>query len=757
MNALSRPASPWGPLALAVAALLVPRRAQAEPPVGAPLEVTAWGAPNAVDTGESPRATTHVTTDRIREAAPGSLADALRGRAGVAVQQTTPGQGTVYVRGLSSREVLHLVDGVPLNAAIFRAGNNPYLGLVDPYSFQSIDVVRGASSVVHGSDALGGVVSMSTELPGYSLVAGGATRLRALQGLTVAPLGSASHVSVEHRSARFAALVGFTYTQAGDLRPGGGLATPAARSFLGLERAPGGAYLPALSGVQEGTAFQTYAANAALRARLGAATELVLRAQLGLRPEMVRYDEVNPLFKNERPARAESSIAPFYRAMTSATLLHRGGDEGSVYRGASAQLAWQRLSEGIRRRGLSETCFEGGAPSDADPCPSVLRLVPKGSLDRESNRSDALSLRAEARLGGRAWGLRLGADASHDLVSARAESLDLATLAVTPQPERFPDGSSQTQAGAFAMAELEPVRGLHLYAGARGALFHLGIRERAVADPTGSPAFTRTVVDVALNAGARLDLAPGASFVLNAGRGVRAPNVQDFSGLGARAKGRFQLPNPDIRPEHTLSLDAGFRAAVGKVRAETYVFYLRYLDAIALAPTTLNGAATNAAGERYERSENAALVEYFGVESALHLPFASFIGLDAQALAMIGTQHNDPGLGLPEVTPADRTPPATATLTLWVTPIETLRLEATAYGRLAQRRLNDPTNLEDNRIPEGGTPGFVSFRVQGAWRARPDLTARLAIDNLTDAQILEHGSGFYRPGLNGSASLEAAF
>ncbi|MCC6527832.1 MAG: TonB-dependent receptor [Polyangiaceae bacterium] len=743
-----------------VALLGASRGSAAEPGAGAsaePLEVTVEGEPNAPDTGASGRAVTHVSAERILDVTAGSLADALRGHTGVSVQQTSPGQGTVYVRGLSSREVLHLVDGVPLDATIFRAGNNPYLGLVDPYALHTVDVVRGAASVVHGSDALGGVVALATRLPDYSLVEGGVTSARAYQAFTVAPFGSTSRVALEHGAERWAVHVGLSYFQSGDIRPGGGLPSPVEGAFIGLERAPGGAYLPELSGTEQGTAFQTYAGDASFRARLAPGTELVLRAQLALRPELRRYDELVPLFKSARPARAESSLEPLYRTMTSATLRHRATLASSAYRGASVLVGWQRLHEHIRRRSLSELCVVDGSTVAADACPGLLRLVPRDTRDLESNGSDAASVRAETELGGRAWKLRAGADATHDRVTSDAATLALDTGIETPAPERFPTGSSQTQAGLFATAEIEPVRGLVLHAGLRGALFHLDIRERSVGDPGSSPPFARTVLDVALETGARLELAPGLSLVANAGRGVRAPNVQDFSGLGARAKGRFQLPNPDVRPEHTLSLDAGLRVAVGRTRAEAYLFHLRYLDAVALAPTTLDGARHSAAGERYEHSVNAARVDYVGLESALDAALAPPVGVEARLLAMIGTQYNDPRLELPAVTPADRVPPVSGSLALWVEPARELRLELGAHARLPQRRLNDPVNLEDNRIPAGGTPGFVSLRAAGRYDPVAGLTVRLALDNLTDAVILEHGSGFYRPGLNGSASVAASY
>jgi len=80
-----------------------------------------------------------------------------------------------------------------------------------------------------------------------------------------------------------------------------------------------------------------------------------------------------------------------------------------------------------------------------------------------------------------------------------------------------------------------------------------------------------------------------------------------------------------------------------------------------------------------------------------------------------------------------------------------------AAVRLKQDRLNDPTKLDDNRIPEGGTPGFVAYYARVVWRARRWLCARLNLDNITDELILEHGSGFYRPGFAATLMLELKF
>jgi outer membrane receptor for ferrienterochelin and colicin len=192
---------------------------------------------------------------------------------------------------------------------------------------------------------------------------------------------------------------------------------------------------------------------------------------------------------------------------------------------------------------------------------------------------------------------------------------------------------------------------------------------------------------------------------------------------------------------------------VGRLRAEVFVFALRYQDAIVLVPTVVNGATEDPDGLAYVQSANASRVELLGVEGDVAVPLTARTGAYLRWLAMQGTQRNEARTGLPASTPADRTPPPTATVGLWVEPGEGLRLEAFAHGRARQGRLNDPTNLEDNRIPEGGTPGYVTLHVAARAALSPRISGRLALDNLTNARVLDHGSGFYRAGFGATASV----
>ena len=57
-----------------------------------------------------------------------------------------------------------LVEGIRLNNSVFRDGPNQYWNTVDPYSMGRVEVARGPASVLYGSDAVGGVVNVMSDL-----------------------------------------------------------------------------------------------------------------------------------------------------------------------------------------------------------------------------------------------------------------------------------------------------------------------------------------------------------------------------------------------------------------------------------------------------------------------------------------------------------------------------------------------------------------------------------------------------------------
>jgi len=68
---------------------------------------------------------------------------------------------TVSLRGTSADYTLILVDGIRVNTGMF-SDAAPFLAYAQTFNLDTVDIVRGPYSTLYGSDAIGGVVSLTT-------------------------------------------------------------------------------------------------------------------------------------------------------------------------------------------------------------------------------------------------------------------------------------------------------------------------------------------------------------------------------------------------------------------------------------------------------------------------------------------------------------------------------------------------------------------------------------------------------------------
>lgn len=102
-----------------------------------------------------------VDTQKEIEKGANTIPDMLRDVPSVRVQSDgTPGVKRVSVRGESSSRTVISIDGQRLDDQKTKSGA-PFL--INPYFIDSIEVVKGPSSVLYGSDAIGGLVSVKTK------------------------------------------------------------------------------------------------------------------------------------------------------------------------------------------------------------------------------------------------------------------------------------------------------------------------------------------------------------------------------------------------------------------------------------------------------------------------------------------------------------------------------------------------------------------------------------------------------------------
>jgi len=122
---------------------------------------------------------TVITTEEIEAKQQPLIVDLLRSVPGVYVSRTGgPGGATsIHLRGTDNQHCLVMIDGIELaDPSSIGAATN--LGDLTTTNIEHIEIVRGAQSVLYGSDAIGGVINIITrkggDMPvGYISIEGG--------------------------------------------------------------------------------------------------------------------------------------------------------------------------------------------------------------------------------------------------------------------------------------------------------------------------------------------------------------------------------------------------------------------------------------------------------------------------------------------------------------------------------------------------------------------------------------------------------
>jgi hemoglobin/transferrin/lactoferrin receptor protein len=149
----------------------------------------------------------------------------LRDTPGVMVQETSPGQGSPFIRGFTAFRNIFLIDGIRLNNSVFRDGPNQYWNSVDPLSIESVEVLKGPGSVQYGSDGAGGVVNVNTLSPsvyGDGFEYGGRAYYRVSSAENSHMVRAESQAALDQNTG---VIAGVSYKQFGNVVEGGGTGT----------------------------------------------------------------------------------------------------------------------------------------------------------------------------------------------------------------------------------------------------------------------------------------------------------------------------------------------------------------------------------------------------------------------------------------------------------------------------------------------------------------------------------------------------
>lgn len=122
-----------------------------------------------------PAAETVIPTEILQEDMPSNITEELAKMPGVSRMGAGGFSLVPNIRGLSRRRVLIMIDNARVTSDR-RTG--PNASFIDPNDIERIEVLRSPSSVLYGSDAIGGVIHILTKKPEMEDGLGGSVRAR---------------------------------------------------------------------------------------------------------------------------------------------------------------------------------------------------------------------------------------------------------------------------------------------------------------------------------------------------------------------------------------------------------------------------------------------------------------------------------------------------------------------------------------------------------------------------------------------------
>ncbi|MFY0631982.1 MAG: TonB-dependent receptor [Flavobacteriaceae bacterium] len=159
-----------------------------------------------------------ISAKKIQELSPQTSADLLAAIPGIKVQKSQFGGGSPVIRGMESNRVLLVVDGVRMNNAIYRKGHLQSSITVSPNQLDRTEIIFGPSSVVYGSDALGGVIHYYTKTPKLSEKMSVNTSV--FNRFSSINNEITTNASVEIGTKKWASFTSMSYSNFGDLKMG---------------------------------------------------------------------------------------------------------------------------------------------------------------------------------------------------------------------------------------------------------------------------------------------------------------------------------------------------------------------------------------------------------------------------------------------------------------------------------------------------------------------------------------------------------
>ena len=509
-----------------------------------------------------------ISTEDVVLSNPQTSADLLSSSGNVYIQKSQLGGGSPMIRGFSTNRLTLSVDGVRLNNAIFRGGNIQNVISIDPFNIQNTEIVLGSSSVIYGSDAIGGAMNFQTKKPVFSESDSIFFELNSISRNSSANKEKTAHLDFNLGSKKFASLTSFTFSDFDDLKMG--------------DNGPSDYLRPEYVQQVEGEDVIFSNSDPRIQKHTGYSQFNFMQKFL-LKTDKTEYDLGVHYSSTSNIPRYDRLI----RYNNDTNELHYG----EWYYGPQK---WLLINSRITKESFKSPIY------DKLILTSAYQKFDESRFSRKINSTDKKQFKEQVNI----FSLNLDFEKSYDeksyfsygieylnnKVNSTASLSNISNGSFSSIATRYPDDSTWESLASYLT---------YKYKSSKDLIFHSGLRYSHIiinADLSANNSYHNFPFSNAnLNTGA-LTGALGLSWLqndtfkwkFNVTTAFRAPNIDDIGKIFDSAPGIVVVPNPDLKPEKSFGLELGSLISVNsKINFDFAVYYTHLYNSMIRSPFSL--------------------------------------------------------------------------------------------------------------------------------------------------------------------------
>ncbi|MCK6608421.1 MAG: TonB-dependent receptor [Flavobacterium sp.] len=690
-------------------------------------------------TRDIPVKITSISKKDIQLQNPQTAADLLTVSGKVFMQKSQQGGGSPMIRGFATNRLLYAIDGVRMNTAIFRGGNIQNVISLDPFAIEKSEVLFGPSSVIYGSDAIGGVMSFQTLTPQFTTEEKPFVTGSAFTRYSSANNEKTGHFDVNVGWKKWASVTSISSNDFGDLKMGSHGPDEYLRPFY-VQRQNGVDVVVTNDDplVQKPTAYFQINLMQKVRFAPNEKWDFQYGFHFSETSSYSRYDRHIRYNSSGLPRYGEFDYGPQKWIMNNLSISNMQATK--MYDELSIRMAHQFFEESRISRNMNN-------PNRATRIEKVNAISVNADFTKKTSAKNAVFY---------------GVEFVTNDVNSEGIDENIVTGISQTGPARYPQAKWNSY-GIYINDQYKFSEKMLLQAGLRYNQFVLN----AEFDTTFYPfPFTEAKInDGALTGSLGLVYRPTAKWVIssNVATAFRSPNVDDLGKVFDSEPGSVVVPNPDLKAEYAYNVDLNVAKLFGKnVKVDVSAYYTLLENAMVRRDFTLNGATEilyDGELSNVQAIQNAANAKVYGIQAGIEVKSASGFYFHGDLNFQKGEEELDNG----EKSPSRHAAPFFGIGRLgYANSKLDLQLNAqfsdeVSYDNLAEEEKGKPEiyAIDSNGNPY--SPSWYTLNLKSMYKLTENFTVTAGLENITDQRYRPYSSGIVAPGKNFILALRAKF